>query len=186
MTGIQPLELDAGRGRALSLRIRGKPPSLRVLRPGGGGGDDGALPERPKTRGDCLGGPRPCPFVSCQYHLFLDVLERTGTIRLNFPHLEPWQLVETCALDVADRGGTTLQDVGGLVNLTRERIRQIEDAACEKLRPLLAPHVDEDEQRRRWRGRDTEDAPEDAEQLDADLDGEQLDADGQADPGASP
>lgn len=25
--------------------------------------------ERPKTRGECYGMPRPCPFVSCRYHL---------------------------------------------------------------------------------------------------------------------
>ena len=43
---------------------------------------------------------------------------------------------ETCALDVADRGGTTLEDVGAIMNLTRERIRQVEVRALAKLEAL--------------------------------------------------
>jgi len=37
------------------------------------------------------------------------VSARTGAIKLNFPDLEVWEMTETCALDVADRGGTTLE-----------------------------------------------------------------------------
>ena len=40
---------------------------------------------------------------------------------------------ETCALDVADRGGTTLEEVGAIMNLTRERIRQVEVKGLAKL-----------------------------------------------------
>src|SRR5580765_7260786 len=68
--------------------------------------------ERPVMREDCQGGERPCPFVSCKHHLYLDVSARTGAIKLNFPDLEVWEMTETCALDVADRGGTTLEEVG--------------------------------------------------------------------------
>jgi len=89
--------------------------------------------ERPKTRADCKGGVRPCPFVSCKHHLYLDVSAKTGAIKLNFPDLEPWQLEESCALDVADRDGTTLENVGRIMNLTRERIRQVEVKALAKL-----------------------------------------------------
>jgi hypothetical protein len=99
--------------------------------------------ERPATRAECADGPRPCPFVSCQYHLYLDVLARTGNIKLNFPDLEVWEMSETCALDVADRGGTTLEDVALLMNLTRERIRQIEARCRAKLAPLWAT-IDDD------------------------------------------
>ena len=54
-------------------------------------------------------------------------------VKLNFPHLEVWELAETCSLDVADREGLTLEQVGAAVNLTRERIRQIERGALRKL-----------------------------------------------------
>ena len=89
---------------------------------------------RPKNRADCKDGDRPCPFVSCKYHLYLDVNPHTGSIKLNFPDLEVWELTETCSLDVADRGGITLEEVGELLNLTRERIRQVESTGLEKLR----------------------------------------------------
>jgi hypothetical protein len=86
--------------------------------------------------------------VSCQHHLFLDVSARTGAIKLNFPDLEVWDMTETCALDVADRGGTTLEEVGAIMNLTRERIRQVEVKALAKLDALremnaLRDYVDE-------------------------------------------
>ncbi len=80
----------------------------------------------PATRGECEGGARPCPMVRCRFHLYLDVHERTGHIKLNFPDLEPEDLVDSCALDVADRGGVTLEEAGVLLNVTRERIRQLE------------------------------------------------------------
>jgi len=91
---------------------------------------------KPKARAECAEGPRPCPYVSCKHHLFIDVSPRTGAIKLNFPDLEVWELGESCALDVADRGGTTLEDVGAIMNLTRERIRQVEVKALAKLEAL--------------------------------------------------
>lgn len=91
---------------------------------------------RPRTRGDCRDAPRPCPFVGCKHHLYLDVNPETGTIKLNFPDLEPWELAETCSLDVADRGGAVLEDVGGIMNLTRERIRQVEVRALFQLKHI--------------------------------------------------
>lgn len=103
---------------------------------------------RPKARAECAGGPRPCPFVSCKHHLYIDVSARTGAIKLNFPDLEVWEMGESCALDIADRGGTTLEDVGAIMNLTRERIRQVEVKALAKLEALqdmlaLRDYVDE-------------------------------------------
>lgn len=104
--------------------------------------------ERPVMREDCQGGERPCPFVSCKHHLYLDVSARTGAIKLNFPDLEVWEMNETCALDIADRGGATLEEVGAIMNLTRERIRQVEVKGLAKLQALrdmaaLRDYVDE-------------------------------------------
>ena len=62
---------------------------------------------------------------------------QSGSIKMNFPDLEVWEMTETCALDVADRGGITLEDVGILLNLTRERIRQVEKSGLDKLRQVL-------------------------------------------------
>jgi len=89
---------------------------------------------RPKTRMDCKADSRPCPWVACKHHLYLDVNPITGSIKINFPDLEPWELKQTCALDVADRGGITLEEVGEIMNLTRERIRQVEVRGLLKLR----------------------------------------------------
>jgi hypothetical protein len=90
--------------------------------------------DRPETRAECQSMPRPCPFVSCAHHLYLDINPQSGAIKLNFPHLEVWEMKETCALDVADRGGITLEEVGEILNLTRERIRQVEVRGLGKMR----------------------------------------------------
>ncbi len=95
---------------------------------------------RPESREECVGGMRPCPFVSCKHHLYLDVSARTGAIKLNFPDLEVWEMNESCALDVADRAGATLEEVGAIMNLTRERIRQVEVKALAKLEALKDGH----------------------------------------------
>jgi hypothetical protein len=91
---------------------------------------------RPRNRAECAHGSRPCMFVSCKHHLYLDVNPATGSIKLNFPDREIWELEETCALDVADRGGITLEEVGSIMNLTRERIRQVETRGLLKLRAI--------------------------------------------------
>src|SRR5882672_8258241 len=60
--------------------------------------------ERPKTRTECKDGERPCPYVACKYHLFLDVNPETGSIKMNFPGSELAEMKETCVLDIADKG----------------------------------------------------------------------------------
>lgn len=89
---------------------------------------------RPKTRADCVNSARPCVFVSCKYNLYLDVNPETGSIKLNFPDKEIWELPYTCALDVAEKGGITLEEVGDIMNLTRERIRQVETRGLTKIK----------------------------------------------------
>ncbi len=97
---------------------------------------------RPRTRGDCVDGPRPCPWISCQYHLLVEVTPRYkvvggmvgGNLKMVFPGRKLSSLDETCALDVADQGGFTLDQVGLLMNITRERVRQIQADALEDIR----------------------------------------------------
>jgi len=102
---------------------------------------------RPHTRAECVNGSRPCLFVSCKHHLYLDVNPETGSIKLNFPDKEIWELEETCALDVADKGGITLEEVGAIMNLTRERIRQVETRGLLKLREAAEGKLEGDEVR---------------------------------------
>jgi len=88
---------------------------------------------KPRTRADCMDGPRPCPFVSCKYHLYLEAGRGRGSIKLLFPDIEPWELGETCLLDVAELGGVTMEATAVMLNLTKERVRQIQQKALAKL-----------------------------------------------------
>lgn len=97
---------------------------------------------RPTSRAECREEIRPCPWVACKHHLYLDINPETGSIKINFPDLEPWELKHTCALDVAERGGITLEEVGEIMNLTRERIRQVEVRGLLKLK-MGSPSPDE-------------------------------------------
>jgi hypothetical protein len=88
--------------------------------------------ERPRTRAECVAGPRPCPWVGCRFHLWGEVSD-AGGLTIFRPEVDPLDMDDTCALDLADRGGMTLEEVADRFNLTRERIRQIEDMALRKL-----------------------------------------------------
>jgi len=82
--------------------------------------------------------------VACKYNLYLDV-SYGGSVKLNFPDIEPDQMEFSCALDVADSGDSTLEFVGFVLNVTRERARQIEIDALPKLkrtRHHLMEHAD--------------------------------------------
>ena len=86
----------------------------------------------PETRGDCP-DERPCPHVSCQYHLKYDESDK-GALVENHPDFAWDEIDVTCALDMADSGETTLGTIGALMGMTRERVRQIEQIAIGKLR----------------------------------------------------
>lgn len=90
---------------------------------------------RPRTRADCERVPRPCPFVSCRFNLYLDV-KPNGSIVLNHPGREVWEMERSCALDAAEEGGLTLAEVGQALNVTRERVRQLQVGARRRLRGL--------------------------------------------------
>lgn len=105
---------------------------------------------RPRRRSECVDGPRPCPWVSCRHHLALEANPGGSlTIALALPsegdHDAPryddgvdWDAMpETCALDVADRGEHTLEEIGDILGVTRERVRQIADKALDAFRRRL-------------------------------------------------
>lgn len=109
----------------------------------------------PSTYGECLSRrlgseEKPCHFVRCAYHLAIEVSEETGAIKINFPDaldgdaLDMRALPATCALHLSAEEHT-LEEVGAIVNITRERARQIETKGLESLKALsaLAAYADE-------------------------------------------
>lgn len=117
------------------------------------------LPKRPRTRADCIDGLRPCPWIECRHHLFIDVAPRDlgvwkpdGAWRAE--KLDPRRrrgshvlrtvdddtfvdillsMENTCVLDLVVSGGITLEETGDTFGITRERARQIEKRALEKI-----------------------------------------------------
>lgn len=96
---------------------------------------------RPRTRGECVDGPRPCPWASCRHHTLLDVT-KAGRITMHRLDVEDLTMVDedgdridaSCSLDLAEQGPRTLSQVGSLFGFGRERSRQIEAAAIVSLR----------------------------------------------------
>lgn len=112
---------------------------------------------RPKTRGECVDGPRPCPWVSCRYNLLVHTW-KSGTINLlhggqlrmtrhgtpeDLAHdeikidaaIERWhdEGCESCALDVADRGETGFLEIGRMLDVTKEMARKIVEKALPRM-----------------------------------------------------
>lgn len=92
--------------------------------------------DRPQKRQDCEFGPRPCPFVSCRHHLYLETNPVNGSITIAHGHAEVDEIPETCALDVASRGEHTLEELGSILAITRERLRQLEARALRKVKAV--------------------------------------------------
>lgn len=89
---------------------------------------------RPLTRGDCVNGIRPCPWVSCRHHLYLDVVRGGTLVRINFPEIEPGDLKDSCSLDVAERGELNPEQIATALNLGPDAIRKAVKQARTKAR----------------------------------------------------
>ena len=76
---------------------------------------------------------RPCPKFSCPHHLWVED-ERRGR-----PHggkSPPPKIVEraqSCALDLAEQGEQTTEQVAATLQVTAERVNQLEDRALAKV-----------------------------------------------------
>ena len=123
--------------------------------------------ERPRTWGECIEralgtASRPCGYLRCRHNLLIDVDGRTGSYKVTWPHLTDGHYgdeyralpAHTCALRVAEQGGMTLDEIGQVMNLTRERVRQIETKALYALRSLagLVAAVDAELDAPAWQG----------------------------------
>lgn len=135
------------RGKTLSMRRLSKRAMEREAREFPDTGE-----RAPADRTQCP-TERPCGYVSCSAHLALDINEDNGNIKVNFPGEDGEPdldaMPETCLFDVIERGGATMEDVGAVIGITRERVRQLEDIALAKVRdeaPDLADYLVADRQ----------------------------------------
>jgi len=87
---------------------------------------------RPRTRADCINGIRPCPFVGCAYHTYLDVMPGGGIV-INFPDLMPWELKCSCVLDEVANGPISWERTADVINVTRTRAQQLANQVAEKI-----------------------------------------------------
>lgn len=81
---------------------------------------------KPRRRGQCAGGARPCPWVSCRHNLVLD-------------RHHDWEVddLPTCALDVAEDGGLSVEETAEILGTSREEILWLEREALRKIREKL-------------------------------------------------
>jgi hypothetical protein len=132
MTAPMPETESRGKGKfAGSIEFVRAPRHLRVLTQ--------RAPEAPKTRADCEAVERPCPFVACAHNLFLDVLEKSdaapyGKIRTYRASPSEMDPASSCALDIAERGEHTCEEVAQFFPVSAERIRQLDVQAKAKIK----------------------------------------------------
>jgi hypothetical protein len=90
--------------------------------------------------------------VSCRYHLISDIGEKyTGNRFVERKSCGPVALLEspdriveiledmpqTCALDMADQGGLSLEEVSDALGVSRQRVSQLETAGKKSLKAAL-------------------------------------------------
>jgi hypothetical protein len=96
----------------------------------------------PRTRAECIDGPRPCPHTSCRHNLEGERRRRHGR-----PGRATVSDPQSCALDVAARAGATLEELAHIFGTTREAVRQAQVRAIRHVVLLLwdAGYLDLDE-----------------------------------------
>lgn len=82
------------------------------------------------TRGACRKLSGPCPHAVCRFNLTTERRDNRGakSAQTHLPVVH-----ESCALEAANQGGMTLEEIAARLSLTRERVRQIELGALKKL-----------------------------------------------------
>ena len=99
---------------------------------------------KPKTRADCINGPRPCPYATCRHHLQTDI-DRFGRLIIYWPDID--DMPETCALDVVDQCEEYEHDqseeryaaamshaaIGAVMNRTQQLVETLINKTLERL-----------------------------------------------------
>lgn len=91
---------------------------------------------RPRRRADCVNVPRPCPYVGCRYNLHLERVASGHGRRAVDEDPTEVSPEESCALDIADRGPHTLEQVAAVVRATPKGVAVIIERATRRLRIL--------------------------------------------------
>ena len=119
------------------------------------------MSERPLLTSECRSMPRPCPYFSCRQNLVVTANggslvhiggrkhgPKTLSPRASAAEVERWSEValelletapETCALDVAERGGATLQEIGDIYGISKWGVELAARKAMAKLVGLEKP-----------------------------------------------
>jgi hypothetical protein len=84
--------------------------------------------DRPRTRAECERVPRPCPYVSCRWNLYLDV-DEAGRIVIPDADTPIEERRYSCALDVIEDNpdGVELTELAAITGFTREQLARIEE-----------------------------------------------------------
>jgi len=94
---------------------------------------------RPLTRRDCAYLPRPCPVTECPKNMGY---KSQSDWTFN-PERHTVPRATGCLYDILDIEPYphTLEEIGYMLGLTRERVRQIEKAVLERLQATCSPDI---------------------------------------------
>lgn len=95
-------------------------------------------PGVPRTRAECVDGPRPCPRIACRHHLWLRLKEeQPGNPQAGKQGDTTFRpsTMQSCSLDVAEKGAS-FEEIGNVLGMDSTRARQIAQAGLEKLKAL--------------------------------------------------
>lgn len=115
--------------------------------------DGSLLKKRPRSRGDCVKGPRPCPWVSCRHHLGTDVKPRKMTKKRAKKKPPLLKIYEenifgerpSCVLDLCEEGQPmTFEQIGEAIGLTKQRVEQIYRAAERNMKQALLENLEDE------------------------------------------
>ena len=90
-------------------------------------------PDTPRIRRECPTGP--CPHVACRFHLWTERrFDQDGAVVALRETPAFGDADHTCTLHETARGPKTLEEIGAILDVSRERVRQIEGEALTRLR----------------------------------------------------